>query len=76
MSAAAAVEVGRRITAKVTEIDLDQGRARLSVAATENAELWEFLSTRRFGEIVSGRVASIESFGLPNSDGDPLPTSA
>ncbi|MEV5814856.1 hypothetical protein [Streptomyces mutabilis] len=48
----------------MTETDLDQGRARLSVAATEDAELWEFLSTRRFGEIVSGRGASIESFGV------------
>ncbi|MFI0040148.1 hypothetical protein ACH4NS_32240 [Streptomyces mutabilis] len=64
MSAAAAVEVGRRSPQKVTEIDLDQCRARLSVAATEDAELWEFLSTRRFGEIVSGRGASIESFGV------------
>ncbi|MGK9463131.1 S1 RNA-binding domain-containing protein [Streptomyces sp. G6] len=32
--------------------------------AAENAELWAFLSSRRKGEIMSGRIASIESFGV------------
>ncbi|WP_374225427.1 S1 RNA-binding domain-containing protein [Streptomyces sp. AC602_WCS936] len=32
--------------------------------AAENAELWAFLSSRRDGEIMSGRIASIESFGV------------
>ncbi|MFE7571477.1 S1 RNA-binding domain-containing protein [Streptomyces sp. NPDC057539] len=61
---AAAVEVGQRITAEVTAIDLDQGQAWLSMAATENAELWAFLKSRRVGEILSGRIASIERFGV------------
>lgn len=61
---AAAVEVGQRITAEVTAIDLDQGQAWLSMAATENAELWAFLKSQRAGEILSGRIASIERFGV------------
>ncbi|MFJ8692012.1 S1 RNA-binding domain-containing protein [Streptomyces roseolilacinus] len=61
---AAAVEAGRRITAEVTAVDLDRGRARLSLAATENAELWAFLKSRRVGEVLSGRIASIERFGV------------
>jgi len=60
----AAVEVGQRITAEVTSIDLAQGRAWLSMAATENPELWAFLKSLRVGGILSGRVASIESFGV------------
>ncbi|MFF4006706.1 S1 RNA-binding domain-containing protein [Streptomyces sp. NPDC001717] len=61
---AAAVAVGRRITAEVTSIDLDQGRAWLSRAAVENPELWAFLKSLRLGEILSGRIASIERFGV------------
>ncbi|MBJ6636717.1 S1 RNA-binding domain-containing protein [Streptomyces sp. I5] len=61
---AAAVEVGQRITAEVTAIDLDQGQAWLSMAATENAQLWTFLKSQRVGEILSGRIASIERFGV------------
>ncbi|MFE2595720.1 S1 RNA-binding domain-containing protein [Streptomyces sp. NPDC059396] len=63
-SAAAAVEVGRRITAEVTAIDLDEGRARLSMAATENPELWAFLTSLHPGQILSGTVAAIERFGV------------
>src|SRR5438309_891778 len=48
----AAVEVGQRITAEVTTIDLDQCRVWLSMAATENAELWAFLKSQRVGEIL------------------------
>ncbi|WP_432043799.1 S1 RNA-binding domain-containing protein [Streptomyces cadmiisoli] len=61
---AAAVEVGDRITAEVTAIDLEQGRAWMSTAATENPELWAFLKTLRTGEILSGQIGSIERFGV------------
>ncbi|MFI6006923.1 S1 RNA-binding domain-containing protein [Streptomyces sp. NPDC051366] len=61
---AAAVEVGDRITAEVTAIDLEQSRAWMSTAATENPELWAFLKTLRAGEIVSGQIGSIERFGV------------
>ncbi|MCT2544072.1 MULTISPECIES: S1 RNA-binding domain-containing protein [Streptomyces] len=61
---AAAVEVGDRITAEVTAIDLEQGRAWMSTAATENPELWAFLKTLRAGEILSGQIGSIERFGV------------
>lgn len=61
---AAAVEVGDRITAEVTAVDLEQGRALMSTAATENPELWAFLKSLRAGEILSGRIGSIERFGV------------
>ncbi|MGI5140051.1 MULTISPECIES: S1 RNA-binding domain-containing protein [unclassified Streptomyces] len=56
--------VGQRITAEVVGVDLDAGRALLSMAATENPELWAFLKRRRLGEILTGTVAAIESFGV------------
>ncbi|MFE1291193.1 S1 RNA-binding domain-containing protein [Streptomyces sp. NPDC058751] len=59
-----AVEVGRRVTAEVTAVDLDERRVRLSLAATRHPELWAFLKSRRGGEILSGRIASIERFGV------------
>ncbi|MFG2342006.1 S1 RNA-binding domain-containing protein [Streptomyces yangpuensis] len=61
---AAVVKVGDRITAEVTAIDAEQGRAWMSMAATENPELWAFLKTLRAGEILSGRIGSIERFGV------------
>ncbi|MGW0606901.1 S1 RNA-binding domain-containing protein [Streptomyces sp. NPDC002640] len=61
---AAAVEVGDRITAEVTAIDLEQGRVWMSTAATENPELWAFLKTLRTGETLSGQIGSIERFGV------------
>ncbi|MGW2112398.1 S1 RNA-binding domain-containing protein [Streptomyces sp. NPDC001948] len=61
---AAAVKVGQRITAEVMAIDLDEGRVRLAMTATENPELWAFLKTRHRGEILSGTVAAIERFGV------------
>ncbi|MGW3412985.1 S1 RNA-binding domain-containing protein [Streptomyces sp. NPDC000888] len=60
----AAVEVGRRITAEVIGIDLDEGQVRLSMTATENPELWAFLSSLRCGEILTGTVTAIERFGV------------
>ncbi|WP_455754636.1 S1 RNA-binding domain-containing protein [Streptomyces mirabilis] len=59
-----AMEVVRRVTAEVIAIDLDEGRARLSMAATENPELWAFLKSLRCGEILSGTVTTIERFGV------------
>lgn len=44
--------------------DMDDGRASLSTAATENPELWAFLNSLRLGEILSGTVAAIENFGV------------
>ncbi len=61
---AAAVEVGDRIAAEVTAIDLEQGRAWMSTAATENPELWAFLKALRAGEILLGQIRSIERFGV------------
>ncbi|WP_369035967.1 S1 RNA-binding domain-containing protein [Streptomyces adonidis] len=61
---AAEVEVGQRITAKVLAVDPDEGRVELSMAAAENPELWAFLSSLRYGEILTGTIASIERYGV------------
>ncbi|MFJ4841036.1 S1 RNA-binding domain-containing protein [Streptomyces sp. NPDC088746] len=61
---AAAVEVGHRITAEVTAVDLEQGRAWMSTAATENPGLWAFLKSLRAGELLSGQIGAIERFGV------------
>ncbi|MER5786922.1 S1 RNA-binding domain-containing protein [Streptomyces sp. NPDC001980] len=57
-------EVGQRVTAEVMAVDMDEGRVRLSMAATENPELWAFLKRLRRGEFLAGTVASIEPFGV------------
>ncbi|MDQ0786969.1 S1 RNA-binding domain-containing protein [Streptomyces sp. B3I8] len=59
-----AVTVGQRITAEVTAVDLDATRVRLSMAATENPDLWAFLKRLRHGELLAGTVAAIEPFGV------------
>ncbi|MFD7771044.1 S1 RNA-binding domain-containing protein [Streptomyces sp. NPDC059787] len=59
-----AAVVGQRITAEVLAVDLEEGRVRLSMAATENPELWAFLKQLRFGQRLTGTVAAIESFGV------------
>ncbi|MFC8448804.1 S1 RNA-binding domain-containing protein [Kitasatospora sp. NPDC057223] len=61
---AEAVQAGRRITAQVTAVDLNEGRVQLSMAAAENPELWAFLEPLWRGAILSGRVAAIERFGV------------
>ncbi|MFF6786722.1 S1 RNA-binding domain-containing protein [Streptomyces sp. NPDC012510] len=61
---AEAAQVGRRITAEVTAVDPDKGQVHMSLAATEQPELWAFLSGLRSGEVLSGTVAAIESFGV------------
>jgi small subunit ribosomal protein S1 len=58
------VQVGERITAEVIDVDLEAGLVRLSMAATENTELWAFLKSLTPGRILSGRVAAIERFGV------------
>ncbi|MFD8615476.1 30S ribosomal protein S1, partial [Streptomyces sp. NPDC059631] len=55
---------GQRITGEVTAVDLDAGRVRLSMAATENPELWGFLKGLRPGELLAGTVSAIERFGV------------
>lgn len=59
-----AAAVGQRITAEVLSVDLEEGRVRLSMAATENPELWAFLKGLRFGQRLTGTVAAIASFGV------------
>ncbi|MFE1252367.1 S1 RNA-binding domain-containing protein [Streptomyces fungicidicus] len=59
-----AAAVGQRITAEVLAVDLEEGRVWLSMAATENPELWAFLKRLRFGQRLIGTVAAIESFGV------------
>lgn len=70
------LEVGRRITAEVTAVDLERSRVRLSLAATEHPELWAFLKSLRGGDVLSGTVAAVESFGvfvaLDDGPGHPL----
>ncbi|GAA2461804.1 hypothetical protein GCM10010433_75120 [Streptomyces pulveraceus] len=61
---AASMEAGQGITAEVTAIDLDQAQARPSMTATENRELRAFLNSLRTGDVLSGRIASIERFGV------------
>ncbi|MFF3376981.1 S1 RNA-binding domain-containing protein [Streptomyces sp. NPDC002680] len=61
---AAEVEVGQRIRAEVLAVDPNEGRVELSMAAAENPELWAFLSSLRYGEILTGMIASIERYGV------------
>jgi ribosomal protein S1 len=56
--------VGQRITAEVIAVDPDEGLVRLSTAATEDRELWMFLERLQPGEVLSGSVAAIETFGV------------
>lgn len=37
---------------------------RLSMAAAENPELWAFLGSLQYGEVLCGTVAAIERFGV------------
>ncbi|MFB8240560.1 S1 RNA-binding domain-containing protein [Kitasatospora purpeofusca] len=59
-----ALEVGRRITAEVTAVDLGEGVVRLSTAATAHPELWAFLKGLEQDAILSGTIAAIEPFGV------------
>ncbi|WP_327586685.1 S1 RNA-binding domain-containing protein [Nonomuraea sp. NBC_00507] len=70
-----AIQVGQRVTAEVIAVDPDQARIRLSLAATENPELWAFLKGLRPGEVLSGVVADVQRFGVfvALDDGPPHP---
>lgn len=59
-----AAAVGQRIAAEVLAVDTEEGRVRLSMAATENPELWAFLEGLRPGQLLTGSVAAIERFGV------------
>ncbi len=45
-------------------VDLQEGRVRLSRAATENPQLWAYLKALRPGQRLAGTVAAIERFGV------------
>ncbi|WAX80067.1 hypothetical protein [Streptomyces sp. KMM 9044] len=51
--------VGRRIIAEVIAVDPDADRVRMSMAATENPELWAFLKQLRLGEFADGITVSL-----------------
>ncbi|WP_412538519.1 30S ribosomal protein S1 [Longispora sp. K20-0274] len=65
-------EVGDRVTARVTEVD---DRVRLARTAVVHADLWEFLAGLRSGQVLTGVVAAVESFGvfLALDEGPPHP---
>ncbi|MGJ5947830.1 S1 RNA-binding domain-containing protein [Streptomyces neyagawaensis] len=56
--------VGRRVTGEVIGVDPGRGEVRMSTAATRHPLLWRFLRGLRAGRVLSGTVASIESFGV------------
>ncbi|WP_262402121.1 S1 RNA-binding domain-containing protein [Actinomadura sp. CNU-125] len=58
------VRIGGRITAEVVHVDAESGRIGLSTAATEHAELWAFLKSKRMGDVLGGTVADIQNFGV------------
>ncbi|MFG1961970.1 S1 RNA-binding domain-containing protein [Nonomuraea sp. NPDC049028] len=68
-------QVGQRVTAEVIAVDEEQGMIGLSLAATENPELWAFLKGLRPGEVLSGEVADVQRFGVfvALDDGPPHP---
>ncbi|MEU8248923.1 S1 RNA-binding domain-containing protein [Nonomuraea sp. NPDC048916] len=63
-SRADAVRVGQRVTAEVVSVDTAAGRIWLSSAAAEQPELWTFLKGLRAGDVLTGRVADIQNFGV------------
>ncbi|WP_344889881.1 S1 RNA-binding domain-containing protein [Nonomuraea antimicrobica] len=69
------IQIGRRVTAEVICVDEEQKRISLSLAATENPELWAFLKGLRPGEVLSGEVADVQRFGvfIALDDGPPHP---
>ncbi|MEU4827066.1 S1 RNA-binding domain-containing protein [Actinomadura sp. NPDC023710] len=63
-SPTAALEVGARVRAEVLAVDLPGQRVQLSLSATENPRLWEFLKALRPGQRLSGTVAAVKQFGV------------
>lgn len=70
-----AIQAGQRVTAEVIDVDEERQRLGLSLAATENPELWAFLKGLRPGEILRGTVADVQPFGVfvALDDGPPHP---
>ncbi|MGP4102414.1 S1 RNA-binding domain-containing protein [Nonomuraea sp. KM90] len=62
--AAGIVEVGGRVSAEVIAVDLRKRQVRLSRSATENPQLWAYLTALRPGQRLSGTVAAVERFGV------------
>ncbi|MEV4116016.1 S1 RNA-binding domain-containing protein [Nonomuraea sp. NPDC049695] len=58
------IQVGRRITAEVIAVDEERERIGLSLAATENPELWALLKGLRPGEVLGGEVADVQRLGV------------
>ncbi|NRQ31604.1 S1 RNA-binding domain-containing protein [Nonomuraea sp. NN258] len=69
------IRIGRRITAEVIAVEEQPPRIRLSLAATENPELWAFLKALRPGEVIGGEIADVQRFGVfvALDDGPPHP---
>ncbi|WP_198653529.1 helix-turn-helix domain-containing protein [Actinocorallia populi] len=59
-----AVRIGRHVTAEVVSIDDAAGRIWLSLAATEDSELWRYLKGLRAGDVLTGTVADIRSLAI------------
>ncbi|MFI0445011.1 S1 RNA-binding domain-containing protein [Actinomadura sp. 6N118] len=72
------VAVGQRVRAEVVSVDTAAGRIWLSLAATEHPELWTFLKGLSAGDVLTGRVADIQNFGVfvALDEGPPHPTYA
>lgn len=68
-------QIGRRVSAEVMEVAPDGSPIFLSLAATENPELWAFLKALRPGDRLSGMVVDVRSFGVfvTLDDGPPHP---
>ncbi|MEV4019627.1 hypothetical protein AB0J35_55010 [Nonomuraea angiospora] len=58
------IQVGRRVTAEVIDVDEERETTGLSLAATENPELWAVLKGLRPGEVLGGEVADVQRFGV------------
>ncbi|SHN38714.1 S1 RNA-binding domain-containing protein [Cryptosporangium aurantiacum] len=58
------LQVGDRVSAEVIAVDPRSGTVRLSRSATENPQLWAFLTALRRGQRLTGTVAAVESFGI------------
>ncbi|TYB52810.1 S1 RNA-binding domain-containing protein [Nonomuraea sp. PA05] len=71
---AEAARIGQRVTGEVVSVDTE--RIWLSLAATEHPELWTFLKGLRAGEVLTGRIADVQNFGVfvALDEGPPHPT--
>jgi small subunit ribosomal protein S1 len=58
------LQPGDRVSAEVIAVDPSRPEILLSRSATENPQLWAFLKALRPGQLLSGTVAAIETFGV------------